>query len=158
MSHQKEKEDDFYCRYHVFSKGSGFTEFEFTQDGRMKYANKAMGEAIRRQCNVSPSIIAQIREMVSDSRILQAIDTKWPAIEPVVGGQEMEIRIGNEHISFTCATINSMADIDRFYRKENVDLTLNDDPLGLKSFYYLGQDLRALAMALVKIHYTIKPR
>ncbi len=143
--------EDFYCRYHVFNKGS-FTEFEFRVDGSLRYANKSYGEIIRRNLKVAPAVISQIREMILGSGILKRIDTKWPDKDGS-SGQEMEIRVGNEHISFTCSHLGSMSDIDRFYRKENLDAQ-EDDPLGLTSFYYLGQDLKALVMSQIKVHFS----
>ncbi len=147
--------EDFYCRYNLFYKGS-FTELEFRANGSLKYANRSYGEIIRRNCKVSHEVISQIRSLVLDSGILKRNDAKWPDKDPS-SGQEMEIRLGEEHISFTCSNLSSMSEIERFYKKENVDTQVEDDPLGLKAFYYLGLDIKALVMTLIKSDFSTIP-
>lgn len=44
-------------------------------------------------------VVQQIRQLVEESEIMKEDDAKWPK-KNVVGRQELEIRIGNEHISF----------------------------------------------------------
>lgn len=54
-------------------------------------------------------------------------DSKWA--EPnAVGRQELEVVIGNEHISFTTSKIGSLLDVQD-----------SQDPEGLRIFYYLVQ-------------------
>jgi len=56
-------------------------------------------------------------------------DRNWP--EPnYIGRQELEIVMGNEHISFTTSKIGSL-----------VDVQINKDPEGLRIFYCLVQVL-----------------
>lgn len=38
-----------------------------------------------------------------------------------------------------------------------VDVTESDDPEGLRVFYYLVQDLKALVFSLIALHFKIKP-
>lgn len=38
-----------------------------------------------------------------------------------------------------------------------VDVTESDDPEGLRVFYYLVQDLKALVFSLISLHFKIKP-
>ena len=54
-------------------------------------------------------------------------DNNWPEPDRV-GRQELEIVMGNEHISFTTAKIGSL-----------VDVNTSKDPEGLRIFYYLVQ-------------------
>lgn len=54
-------------------------------------------------------------------------DNNWPEPDRV-GRQELEIVMGNEHISFTTSKIGSL-----------VDVTESKDPDGLRIFYYLVQ-------------------
>lgn len=54
-------------------------------------------------------------------------DTNWPEPDHV-GQQELEIVMGNEHISFTTSKIGSL-----------VDVQSSKDPDGLRIFYYLVQ-------------------
>jgi protein mago nashi len=48
-----------------------------------------------------------------------------------VGRQELEVRLGNEHISFETAKIGSLVDVQD-----------SEDPEGLRVMYYLVQDLK----------------
>ncbi|KAJ5620047.1 Mago nashi domain protein [Penicillium lagena] len=70
-------------------------------------------------------------------------DSKWPQ-KNKDGRQELEIRIGNEHISFETAKIGSL-----------VDVTESADPEGLRVFYYLVQDLKALIFSLISLHFKV---
>ncbi len=38
-----------------------------------------------------------------------------------------------------------------------VDVTESEDPEGLRVFYYLVQDLKALVFSLISLHFKIKP-
>ena len=38
-----------------------------------------------------------------------------------------------------------------------VDVTESQDPEGLRVFYYLVQDLKALVFSLIALHFKIKP-
>jgi protein mago nashi len=81
--------------------------------------------------------------MVKESEILKEDDTKWPQ-KNKDGRQELEIRLGNEHISFETAKIGSL-----------VDVTESQDPEGLRVFYYLVQDLKALVFSLIALHFKV---
>ena len=48
-------------------------------------------------------MISELRRIVEDSEIMREDDAKWPK-KNVVGRQELEIRLGNEHISFEVRT------------------------------------------------------
>jgi GrpB-like predicted nucleotidyltransferase (UPF0157 family) len=48
---------------------------------------------------VGQLMVEQIRQLVEESEIMKEDDEKWPK-KNVVGRQELEIRLGNEHISF----------------------------------------------------------
>ena len=60
--------------------------------------------------------------------------------------QELEIKLGNEHIAYTCYEISSLSDIQH-----------SSDPDGLTIFYYLTQDLKCLVMSLINLHFKIRP-
>ena len=60
--------------------------------------------------------------------------------------EELEIVIGDEHISFTTSKIGSL-----------VDVNSSRDPDGLRCFYYLVQDLKCLVFSLIGLHFKIKP-
>ena len=60
-------------------------------------------------------------------QIMKEDDNNWPEPDRV-GRQELEIVMGNEHISFTTSKIGSL-----------VDVQSSNDPEGLRIFYYLVQ-------------------
>lgn len=90
-------------------------------------------------------------------------DSKWPQ-KNKDGRQELEIRLGNDHISFEVRPIDSKAIgswTDRLVQTAKigslVDVTESADPEGLRVFYYLVQDLKALVFSLIALHFKIKP-
>jgi hypothetical protein len=48
---------------------------------------------------VSPLLVEELRRLVQESEIMKEDDGKWPK-KNIVGRQELEVRLGNEHISF----------------------------------------------------------
>jgi Mago nashi protein len=48
---------------------------------------------------VSSLIIDEIKSIIKDSEVMKEDDTRWPQ-KNKDGRQELEIRLGNEHISF----------------------------------------------------------
>ncbi|KAI9158839.1 Protein mago nashi-like protein [Paramyrothecium foliicola] len=94
---------------------------------------------------VSSVIVDEIKRIIKTSEILKEDDSKWPQ-KNKDGRQELEIRLGNDHISFETAKIGSL-----------VDVTESADPEGLRVFYYLVQDLKALVFSLIALHFKIKP-
>ena len=112
----------------------------------MRYANNSQyrnDSLIRKEMCVSHIVIQEIKRMVKESEIMKEDDTKWPQ-KNKDGRQELEIRLGNEHISFETAKIGSL-----------VDVTDSDDPEGLRVFYYLVQDLKALVFSLIALHFKV---
>jgi hypothetical protein len=79
-------------------------------------------------------------------------DTNWPK-KNIVGKQELEIRIGNDHIafevrrattSFSCICILLTHSFFQTAKIGSlVDIQDSEDPEGLRVFYYLVQDLKA---------------
>ena len=78
------------------------------------------------------------------ARCTREDDGKWPQ-KNKDGRQELEIRMGNEHISFETAKIGSLVDVQE-----------SQDPEGLRVFYYLVQDLKALVFSLIALHFKVK--
>ncbi|EGC39015.1 hypothetical protein DICPUDRAFT_91311 [Dictyostelium purpureum] len=147
---QKEK-DEFYLRYYVGHKGKyghEFLEFEFRSGNKLRYANNSHYKSenlIRKEVCVSDSVLAEIKKIILDSGIMQEDDKDWP--EPdIVGKQELEIVLKNEHISFTTTKIGSLMDVEK-----------SKDPEGLKVMFYLIQDLKCLVFSLIGLHFKIKP-
>ncbi|RDW88924.1 hypothetical protein BP6252_00956 [Coleophoma cylindrospora] len=156
--------EPFYIRYysgHSGRHGHEFLEFDFRVlgDGRSasaRYANNSNyrnDSLIRKEMCVSSLMVDEIKRIIKMSEImkysyLKALwedDSKWPQ-KNKDGRQELEIRMGSEHISFETAKIGSL-----------VDVTESADPEGLRVFYYLVQDLKALVFSLIALHFKIKP-
>ncbi|KAL0260814.1 Protein mago nashi 2 [Diplodia seriata] len=138
--------------------GHEFLEFDFRTvgDGRSataRYANNSNyrnDSLIRKEMCVSSTIIAEIKRIIKESEIMKYAtlpvdrdDAKWPQ-KNKDGRQELEIKLGNEHISFETAKIGSL-----------VDVTESADPEGLRVFYYLVQDLKALVFSLISLHFKV---
>ncbi|THW00219.1 hypothetical protein D6D27_00466 [Aureobasidium pullulans] len=148
--------EPFYLRYysgHSGRFGHEFLEFDFRAlgDGRSasaRYANNSNyrnDSLIRKEMCVSSLMIEEIKRIIKDSEILKEDDTKWPQ-KNKDGRQELEIRLGNEHISFETAKIGSLVDVNE-----------SEDPEGLRVFYYLVQDLKALVFSLIALHFKVRP-
>ncbi|KAH7727534.1 mago nashi protein [Aphelenchoides avenae] len=145
------KNNDFYVRYYVGHKGKfghEFLEFEFRPDGKLRYANNSNYKndtLIRKEVYVSPIVMEELRRIIDDSEIMKEDDSNWPEPDRV-GRQELEVLNGDEHVSFTTSKIGCL-----------VDVNASKDPEGLRSFYYLVQDLKCLVFSLIGLHFKIKP-
>ena len=118
--------------------GHEFLEFEFRPDGKLRYANNSnykRDQMIRKQMYVSKEVLAEVRRIVEDSEIAKESDRDWPEGDRV-GTQELEIVLGDDHISLTTAKIGSLLDVQS-----------SKDPEGLRVFYYLVQDLKCFAFS-----------
>ncbi|KAE8037262.1 hypothetical protein FH972_009863 [Carpinus fangiana] len=148
---ETEEMEEFYVRYYVGHKGKfghEFLEFEFRSNGMLRYANNSNYKndtMIRKQVFVTPAVLKECRRIILESEILKEDDNQWPEPDRV-GRQELEIVMGNEHISFTTSKIGSL-----------VDVQSSNDPEGLRIFYYLVQDLKCFVFSLISLHFKIKP-
>jgi protein mago nashi len=144
-------ENEFYVRYYVGHKGRyghEFLEFEFRQDGLLKYANNSNYKndtMIRKQVYVSDTFLKELRRIVEESQIVKEDDNLWPAPDRI-GRQELEIVCGDQHVSFTTSKIGSILDVQE-----------SKDPEGLRTFYYLVQDLKCIVFSAISLHFRIKP-
>ncbi|GAA6034232.1 hypothetical protein JCM8097_003798 [Rhodosporidiobolus ruineniae] len=142
--------DPFYLRYysgHVGSYGHEFIEFEIAQ-GRLRFAlnsNYRNEGLIRREIYLSQATLNEFKRIVEESEVTKEDDAAWPK-KNVVGKQELEVKLGNYHISFETAKIGSLVDVQN-----------SDDPEGLRVFYYLVQDLKIFVYSLISLHFKIKP-
>mmetsp|Transcript_11182 Transcript_11182/g.24081 ORF Transcript_11182/g.24081 Transcript_11182/m.24081 type:complete len:149 (+) Transcript_11182:111-557(+) len=143
--------EDFYLRYYVGHKGKfghEFLEFELRPDGRLRYANNSNyknDEIITREVFISQSMIDEFKRIIVDSEILKEDDNNWPPPDRV-GRQELEVIVGNEHISFTCTKLGSVLQVQQ-----------SKDPEGLRIFYYLVQDLKCFVFSIISAHFKIQP-
>lgn len=94
---------------------------------------------------VSSSVLAEVKRIIVESEITKEDDRNWPEPDPV-GRQELEIKLGNEHLSLNCSKIGSLLNVQE-----------SSDPDGLRIFYYLIQDLKCLVFSLISLHFKIKP-
>eukprot|EP00656_Telonema_subtile_P029194 TRINITY_DN322_c0_g1_i1.p1 TRINITY_DN322_c0_g1~~TRINITY_DN322_c0_g1_i1.p1 ORF type:complete len:198 (-),score=61.30 TRINITY_DN322_c0_g1_i1:313-906(-) len=143
--------DEFYLRYYVGHKGKfghEFLEFEFRPDGKLRYANNSNyknDRMIRKEMFCNESVLQELKRVVEESEIMKEDDNAWPRPDRV-GRQELEIVIGDEHISFATSKIGSLLDVQE-----------SKDPDGLRIFYYLVQDIKCLVFSLISLHFKIKP-
>lgn len=143
--------DEFYLRYYIGHKGKfghEFLEFELRPDGKLRYANNSNYKndtMIRKEVHVNHCVLQELRRIIEDSEILAENDDAWP-VPDRVGTQELEVVIGDEHISFSTSKIGSL-----------VDVNSSQDPEGLRCFYYLVQDLKCFVFSLISLHFKVKP-
>uniref|UniRef100_A0A061R5Q6 Protein mago nashi n=1 Tax=Tetraselmis sp. GSL018 TaxID=582737 RepID=A0A061R5Q6_9CHLO len=143
--------DEFYVRYYVGHKGKfghEFLEFEFRPDGKLRYANNSNYKndtMIRKEVYVSQAVMDEVKRIIEDSEILNEDDDSWPEPDRI-GRQELEVVMGNDHISFATTKIGSLLEVQQ-----------SKDPEGLRIFYYLVQDLKCLVFSLVSLHFKIQP-
>ncbi|KAI1722464.1 histone deacetylase domain-containing protein [Ditylenchus destructor] len=142
---------DFYVRYYVGHKGKfghEFLEFEFRPDGKLRYANNSNYKndtLIRKEVYVGKIVMDELKRIIDDSEIMNEDDANWPEPDRV-GRQELEILTGSDHVSFTTSKIGCLVEVNG-----------SKDPEGLRSFYYLIQDLKCLVFSLIGLHFKIKP-
>nr|WJH19516.1 Protein mago nashi [Euglena gracilis] len=144
-------DQDFYVRYYIGHRGKfghEFLEFEFRPDGLLRYANNSNYKndvMIRKEVYCNKVILEELRRIIAESEVMREDDKNWPEPDRV-GRQELEVVMGNEHISFTTTKIGSLLDVQD-----------SKDPDGLRIFYYLVQDLKSLVFSLINLHFKIKP-
>lgn len=87
----------------------------------------------------------EVKRVIEESEIMKEDDSNWPEPDRI-GRQELEVVIGNDHISFATTKIGSLLEVQQ-----------SKDAEGLKVFYYLVQDLKCLVFSLVSLHFKIQP-
>lgn len=152
MTTSSPHEGEFYLRYYVGHKGRfghEFMEFELSPSGKLRYANNSNykhDSMIRKEVYLSPAVVDEFQRIIRTSQIRSVDDQHWKEPSLDSGRQELEIKMGNEHIAFTCAEIGSLAQVEK-----------SADPEGLKAFYFLTQDLKCLVLSLISMHFKVKP-
>ena len=108
----------------------------------------------------------ELRRIIEDSEIMAEDDELWPQPDRV-GRQELEIVIGDEHISFTTSKIGREdkcygTDLLFYYADTKplimyirnfslVDVNQSRDPDGLRCFYYLVQVINSCELLKKKL-------
>merc|ERR1712023_614274 len=123
-------DEEFYLRYYVGHKGKfghEFLEFEFRPDGKLRYANNSNYKndtMIRKEVFVTQAVMDEVKRIIEESELLSEDDSSWP---------ELEVVLGNEHISFATTKIGSLLEVQQ-----------SKDPEGL-------------VFSLVGLHFKIQP-
>ncbi len=68
----------------------------------LRYANNSNyknDNLIRKEATISPTVVEEIRRIITESEIVHEDDKKWPP-KNRDGKQELELRLGSFHISF----------------------------------------------------------
>lgn len=143
--------EDFFVRYYIGHKGRHgheFLEFEISSDGKMRYANNSLYKQdgmIRKEAYLNDNCLTELRRIIETSQIMREDDNLWP--EPDENGrQELEVVMGDQHISFCTAKIGTMAEVEACKDNE-----------GLRCFYYLVQDIKCFVLAAIAVHFRINP-
>ena len=128
--------------------GHEYLEFEIQNNGLLRYANNSNYKKegmIRKEVFLSGLVLAEIKRIVLDSTILTQNDKGWPTANRS-GRQELEVIIGDQHINFTTFKIGTLAEIQG-----------TEDAAGVTVLHYLSQDLKALVLSIIGMHFKIKP-
>ena len=94
---------------------------------------------------VTTAVLDEAKRIIKESEVEKEDDKNWPEGDRV-GSQELEIVLGDDHLSLTTAKIGSLLDVQN-----------SKDPEGLRVFYYLVQDLKALVFSLINLHVKLRP-
>uniref|UniRef100_A0A2K6V140 Uncharacterized protein n=1 Tax=Saimiri boliviensis boliviensis TaxID=39432 RepID=A0A2K6V140_SAIBB len=119
---------DFYLHCYMEHKGK-FGHKKLRCANNSNYKNHV---TIRKEAYVHNSIMEPLKRIIEDSEITKEGDALW------AGQQELEIVIGDEHISVTTSKISSLIDVNQ-----------SKDPEGLRVFYCLVQDFKCLVFSLI---------
>ncbi|CCW61498.1 unnamed protein product [Phytomonas sp. EM1] len=139
----------YYLRYyagHTGRYGNEFLEFELKDDGTLKYANNSQyrnENIIKKQARVSQAVLEEVKSIIVKSAVCESDDEQWPQPDRN-GRQELEIHLGNTHISLVTNKMTTMPNEGP------------DKPKGLFNFYCFTRDVKALVLSLVSIHFKIK--
>ena len=90
-------------------------------------------------------MIEEFKRIITESDVMKEDDNNWPAPDRI-GRQELEVIIGDSHVSFTCTKLGSVLEVQQ-----------SKDPEGLKIFYYLIQDLKCFVFSIISAHFKINP-
>lgn len=148
--------DEFYVRYHVSRHTRQgqyeFLEYELLPNGQLRYANSSRsddddgGGMIRQEVYLSPGVVDEFKDIIRSSGIVHVDDSLWKVPTDHDDRQEIECKFDSVHMAFGTTEIRSVADI-----------TDSVDPDGLRTFYYLSLNLKALFHMLINAHFKPRP-
>ncbi len=101
--------------YYIGHKGIGhkgrhgheFLDYEISSDGKLRYANDSLYKldgAIRKEMYLNDNCLTELRRIIESSGIMREDDNLWPEPDEV-GRQELEVVMGDQHISFCTAKV-----------------------------------------------------
>lgn len=114
----------------------------------MRYANNSQYKhdtLIKKEMFVTKAVLAEAKRIVMTSEISKESDSTWPEGDRV-GTQELEIVLGDDHVTLSTTKIGSLLDVQS-----------SKDPEGMRVFYYVVQDLKALVFSLINLHVKLRP-
>ncbi|EDO06314.2 Mago_nashi superfamily protein [Babesia bovis T2Bo] len=144
-------DDKFFLRYYVGHEGKfghEFLEFELNDDGKLRYTNNSnyrKDSKIKKEAHVTRAVVAELRRIIEESEITSEDHSDWP-IPDRIGRQELELRLGGKHYTFSTSKIGSLSEVQN-----------SKDPDGLRVFYYLVQDLKCFVFSLINLCFRIRP-
>eukprot|EP01091_Cochliopodium_minus_P021380 TRINITY_DN974_c0_g1_i1.p1 TRINITY_DN974_c0_g1~~TRINITY_DN974_c0_g1_i1.p1 ORF type:complete len:152 (-),score=24.75 TRINITY_DN974_c0_g1_i1:25-480(-) len=144
------KVTELYLRCYTAHKTRyGQESLEFIiENGKLKYTNNSNYDRegiIRKEVNVRHIVLEQAAKMINESSILDQDDKLWP--HPDSGSvQEIEIVLGDKHISFITTKFGSVLEIQK-----------TKDVEGITIFYNLFNDLKVFILSLINMHTKLKP-
>ncbi len=92
---------------------------------------------------VSSQVIKEIKKIIKQSEIIKEDDGKCPR------------RTRTDARSWKFASMESTSRFETAKIGSLVDVTESADPEGLRVFYYLVQDLKALVFSLIALHFKV---
>lgn len=126
--------------------GHEFLEFEFTSQGRLRYANNSNYKndtMIRKEVYVGQEVLRELHRIIEETEISKEDDRDWP-VPDRTGQQELEIILNKEHLKFTTCKLGSISEINSCPDQE-----------GLRIFFYLVQDLKCFVFSLISLHFRV---
>lgn len=149
---------EFYLRFYTggykdIEHGHEFLEFDIRHNptdnfATLRYANQSNyrnEELIRKEVRLSMLVLTEIMVIVRDSQILLESGAQWPDAMRE-SKQELEIRYGKDKKILKTKGLAS-----------STSIKLEKDSDGLKTFYYLIQDLKSLIFSLISLHFKVNP-
>lgn len=80
---------------------------------QVRYANNSHYKndtMIRKEVYCGQAVIEELKRIIVDAEIFQEDDSKWPEPDRT-GRQELEVIMGDEHISFATTKLGSMLQV-----------------------------------------------
>lgn len=153
-----DKNKEFYLRYYSggyrdIELGHEFLEFDIRHKAgedyaTLRYANQTNyrdEEMIRKEVYISLLVLSEFMKIVRQSQILLENDDEWP--KPLrESKQELEIRSGKDQ---KLLKTNG--------RLSLVTISNEKDSAGLKTFYYLIQDIKVFVFSLMSLNFKVDP-